>query len=251
MTVNDIFAYLCELFPLSDACDFDNPGLLVGDQNKPVDRVLLALDVTNTVLDRAVELGVQLIVTHHPVIFEPLRNVCADSLVYSLIKKDLSVISMHTNMDIGTHGVNDCLAQALGLCNVVPVDDGHGFLIRCGSLKEPTDADDFAAFIGRRLDTAVKYVGSGVLQKIALCSGSGADFLPLARQIGADALVTADVKHHQFLEASQHGIALYDAGHFPSEDVVLEPLCRMLEDRFPEMSFHVCHDSDIKICVNI
>ena len=115
MLVNDVFSFLDELAPFSYAMDFDNSGLLVGDPAQPVKKILVALDCTASVVQLAKESGAQLIVTHHPVIFSPIQSVTAESIVYQLVSSGISVICAHTNLDLARDGVNDQLAQRLGL----------------------------------------------------------------------------------------------------------------------------------------
>ena len=130
MTVQDIFTALCQLAPLETALSYDNPGLLVGNAEDKVQKCVVALDCTTSVLQTAQQLGAQLIVTHHPVIFNPLRAVTAtgeDSRVYRCIRAGVAVISMHTHLDSAAGGVNSCLAEALGLLKVKPVVENDGW----------------------------------------------------------------------------------------------------------------------------
>lgn len=114
-TVTHIYDAIDRLAPFWLTMDFDNTGILVGDRNREVSCALLALDCTPAVVEQAKQLGAQLIVTHHPVIFHPLKRVNEDAVVYQLIRSDISVISAHTNLDIAQGGVNDALASAIGL----------------------------------------------------------------------------------------------------------------------------------------
>lgn len=247
MTVKDIFDYLNEKFPIETACDFDNPGILVGDPNAEVTKAIIALDCTPEVIKAAKTGGCQLIITHHPVIFEPLKNVLSDSLVYKLIKNGISVISMHTNLDIGKGGVNDALCDALELTNVQKIQSGDGFLLNTAVLSPALSADDLAFYIKKKLGGGVKYVGcEKKIEKVLVCSGSGGAYLNDAVRLGCDALITADVKHNVFIEAGRLNIALFDAGHFDTEDVITEPLKLLLEQNFSTAEFTACHFSKIK-----
>lgn len=232
MIVQEIFRALCAWAPLSTALSYDNPGLLVGDANTVVKKAVVALDCTTSVIEKARQLGAQLIVTHHPVIFEPLRQVTAqasDSRVYHLVQAGISVISMHTNLDSAPGGVNDCLAAVLGLENIVPVQCEDGFSFRMGNLKAPVSAHNLAQLVQKKLQCTVRFTaGSKPLQKVAVCGGSGGDFIQIARQNGAEALVTADVKHSYFIAAAEQNFTLIDAGHYKTENTVIEPLCEFL-----------------------
>lgn len=247
MKLKEIFDFLNEKFPVETACDFDNPGILVGDLNTEVTKAVIALDCTLDVIETAQKCGCQLIITHHPIIFEPLKKVLADSLVYKLIKSGISVISMHTNLDVGIGGVNDALCSALELKNVKKVESGDGYLLNSGLLSPVLCADELALYIKKRLGGAVKYVGCDKkIEKVLVCSGSGGSYLQDVSRLGCDALITADVKHNVFLDAKRLNVALFDAGHFDTEDVITEPLKRLLEQNFSTVEFTVCHLSSIK-----
>lgn len=247
MTVKNIFDFLNEKFPTDTACDFDNVGLLVGDPNTEVKKAVVSLDCTPSAVNTAIQNGCQLIITHHPVIFDPLKQVLAGSAVYEVIKNGISVISMHTNLDVGVGGVNDCLSSALSLENVTKVAAADGYLLNIGELTSPLYPDGLALYIKERLGGAVKYVGAErQIKRVLLCSGSGGSYLGEVLRQNCDALITADVKHNQFLDAQRLGVSLFDAGHFDTEDVVTEPLKRLLEQHFPNVAFIADRTSEIK-----
>lgn len=247
MTIEKIYEFLNKKFPVNTAADFDNSGFLIGDKAADVKSAVLALDCTDSAVNLAIETGSKLIITHHPVIFGGVKNIKKGDIVHTLIENGISVISMHTNLDIGENGVNDVLCSALELNSVKNLETSDGFIIRQGVLKKSMSCDSFASFVSQKLNTAVKYVGEGNIKNIAVCSGSGSEFLFDAIENGCDALVTSEVKHHLFLEAEHLGIAVFDAGHFPTEDVVIEPLCSMLSKEFPEIEFITDHFSPIKV----
>ncbi len=246
MTVRDIFEFLNSLYPVNTACDFDNVGILVGDSNAEVKKALVTLDCTLSAVEKAKEESCQLIITHHPVIFSPLKSVVKGSLTYELIESKISVISMHTNLDIADGGVNDCLFNALELKNITPVIANDGFILKGGEV-EPASADAFAKKIKTALGGMVKYADSRKpIERVLVCSGSGGDFIETALEKGYDALVTADVKHHQFLNAADNSVSIFDAGHFETEDIVINPLKNILSEQFPETEFSAFHNSYIK-----
>ena len=125
MTVQDVYNKIDQAAPFSLAMEFDNPGLLVGDPSEEVNGALVALDVTDEVISEAVSRGANLIVTHHPVIYSPLKRVTSDLLVWKLVRENLSVISAHTNLDIARGGVNDILAEKLALSGVETLPPDH------------------------------------------------------------------------------------------------------------------------------
>ncbi len=247
MKVCDILEFLESVAPKNTALDFDNVGLLVGDPEAEVSGILVSLDCFDEVIDRAEDLDANLIITHHPIIFSPLKAVTADSLAYKLIEKGISVISCHTNLDLAEGGVNDALCTALGLYDIETAQATDGFLLRVGVLDEIEDPYSFARHIKENLGGSVKFVaGDRDIERVAVCSGSGGDYLWDAVRLGADALVTADVKHHIFIEAGRLGISVYDAGHFNTEDVIVAPLCRDISAAFPEIPVSECHFSKIE-----
>ena len=247
MTVKDIFDFLNEKFPTETACDFDNVGLLVGDPNTEVKKAVVALDCTSNTVNTAIKNGCQLIITHHPVIFDPLKRVLAGSAVYEVIKSDISVISMHTNLDVGIGGVNDCLCSALSLENVKKVPAADGYLLNVGELPSPLCPDSLAEYIKEKLGGGVKYFGAeSRIKRVLLCSGSGGSYVTEVKKHNCDALITADVKHNQFLDAQRLDVSLYDAGHFETEVVVSEPLKQLLTQNFPSIQFITEHTTKIK-----
>ena len=257
MPVNDVFSFLDGLAPFSYAMDFDNSGLLIGDPLQPVQKILVALDCTTSVIQAAKESGARLIVTHHPVIFDPIKSVIAGSVPYRLASAGISVICAHTNLDLARGGVNDALARRLGLgclegLTPIPCTDREGnavteYLGRISFLPSPMEPQDFALFVKERLGASVRFTpGCRPVHRVAVCGGAGADCLDNAIWSGADALVTSEVKHHIFLYAAQQGITLVDAGHFHTEDVVIEPLAQRLREQFPETEVLTWHLTEIQ-----
>lgn len=247
MTVNDIYTYLNDKYNFSTALSYDNPGHLVGSLQNTVRGIVVCLDCTDEAVTQAVECGANLIVSHHPVIFDPLKAVTDESIVYRLIRNDISVISAHTNLDQADGGVNDALCCALGLENVEKVSDSEGFYYRTGELSDPLSADVFAEYVGNKLNVRVKYVGeNNSIKRVAVCSGSGGSMLAEVAQTGVDAYVTADIKHDVFLDAHSIGMVLLDAGHFETEDIIVAPLAEELKNAFPEISVFENHFSPIK-----
>ncbi len=248
MNVCDVYNFINEFAPFKTAAGFDNAGFLIGDKSAEVTGITVALDCYAGVIDEAVKNGCNLIVTHHPVIFDPLKKITADSRVYKLIKNGISVISAHTNLDAANGGVNDCLAKKIGLFNVTGVGETQDgvFEYRIGEINA-MPADDFAAHLAKVLGVRVKYCGGkGDISKVAICGGSGGSLLCEAAALGADALVTADCKHSAFVDADESGTALFDCGHFNTEDVVIEPLGSMLRKKFKDVPVFTSHYTNIK-----
>ena len=247
MIVYEIYDFLDEKYDFSSALPYDNVGLLVGDGREKVTGVLVCLDLTDEAITEAVKKGANLIVTHHPVIFDPLKTVTEQSLVYRLIRNGISVISAHTNLDQADGGVNDALAETLGLTNIEKIADGEGFMYRIGELDEPVSSEELAKLVGEKLNLPVKYVGSAAfIKRVAVCGGSGGSMLADVLGAGVDAFVTADVKHNVFMDAHAAGITLIDAGHFNTEDVITDLLCDALKEAFSDIDISSYHFSPIK-----
>lgn len=235
-TGKDIFENLCALAPLSLQLGFDNSGFLFGRADAAVTKVLLALDVTPAVVDEAIEQQAELIISHHPLIFHPLKAVTDEKLL-KLARHQLGVISMHTNLDIAQGGVNDVLMAALGAEITGSLDeDGCG---RVGTLAKAMPMEAFLPFCKSVLETAgLRYYDSGrAVFKLAVMGGSGGDSLETAHRLGCDTYLTADLKYHQFLEAQELGINLIDGDHFCTENLMIPVLARRLRAAFPETEF--------------
>ena len=251
-TVNDIYDFLNDLAPVRYQMDFDNAGFLVGDGSAAVERVLLALDITDDVIAEAAALRAQLIVSHHPLIFTPLRRATADDLtgrkLLALARNGIAAVCMHTNLDIADGGVNDALMAALGAEVTGGLEpsgtDADGGVLTCGRvgrLPEPMALSDFLPYVADRLRAnGLHYVDGGrPVQKLAVCGGSGGSMLDLAAQKGCDTFVTADVKYDRFLAAKELGVNLIDADHFCTENVVIPVLQAKLQQRFPAVAFPI------------
>ena len=234
MLIKEIVSYTKELAPFETAGGWDNVGLLVGSENTEVTRVLTALDITPAVVEEARERGCGLIVSHHPVIFDPLRSLAPDNPAYLLAKYDVAALCLHTNLDRAEQGVNTALGNALGLrdCVLYPED-----YLLVGSPDGEYSAADYAALIKARLNAPDVRFTDGTVSRVAVSSGGGGEGVELADQYGFDAFVTGELKHHHYLWAASHGIAAFDAGHFSTENVVVEPLRQLLAARFPDAAF--------------
>ena len=237
MKIKEIIDYIDSFAPMSSAMEFDNVGLLVGNENAEVTRVLAALDITVEAVDEAKELGCELIISHHPIIFSPLKSVDSGDVVYKLIENNIAALCMHTNLDLSAEfGVNTCLADAVGVKNYAFVE-GECLLI--GELDDEMTNLQFAGQVkaGLGCDGLRYTLGDKRVKKVAICSGSGGDLAPLAKDCGADVLLTGEIKHHDILEADRLGIAVIDAGHFKTENIVIAPLCQRLSGKFGGIEF--------------
>ena len=241
-TVREIEQALFALAPKEGAMPSDNVGHLIGDPERVVQRVLVALDITEAVAEEAVAKGCDLIVSHHPVVnsnWDPVQSIRADDpkghLLIKLIRNGISAICMHTNLDVAQGGVNDCLAKRIGLSEIATMENS---LIRIGSLPKPMALADFASHVCNALGcNGVRYSDSGkMVSRVAVGGGSCGDYEGEVLAAGCDTFVTADLKYHQFLDAPGKGINLVDAGHFPTEDPVCEVLIKYMTAQFPELT---------------
>lgn len=232
-TVKDIFEYINSIAPFEKQCEWDNSGLIVGEKNAVVSKIGVVLDITIDTIRYASENGINLIVSHHPVIFGGTKTVLADDPTYHLIKNGISAICAHTSLDIAKGGVNDALAQVLGFCNAEPLSDiGETEMVRVAEI-EPLSGEELAKLCADRLSASVSVTDTDkAVRKVALCGGAGADFMHDVANAGCDAYITGEAKHHEFLEAKSIGLTLIAAGHFETENPVVTVLAKKLKDNF-------------------
>lgn len=229
-TVKDVYNFINSFAPFNTAEEWDNSGLLVGDENAEVVKIIFALDCTNDVINQAVKAGANLIITHHPVIFKPVSTVMQDSLVYKLIKNNISIICAHTNYDKAQGGVNDILCKIVGFDCFEKVQDT---CLNIGMYDKEIAFEDFVNTVKSKLNAQIRHNNiDKSVKKVAVCSGSGSDYLSLAKELNCDVLLTGDGSHHDFLDANEMGVALVCAGHFETENISIEPLMNKLENKF-------------------
>lgn len=256
MTVRDVVDAIHGFAPGYMKYEWDNEGLLCGSMGQPVKKILVALDPFESVCREAVELGVDLLVTHHPLIFRAPKSVTDETTVGKsiliLAANGISAVNAHTNLDCCPGGVNDVLAQTLGLTEVQVVDpmgtDGEGRpygLLRCGAVEEMPLAA-FMKQVKEKLGTPVlRYADCGrPVKKVAVGGGSCGDSYPEAIAAGCDTLVTADVKYNHFWDSRDLGLNIIDAGHFYTENPVCTVLAERLQKAFPEAEVILSRHAD-------
>lgn len=243
MTTVEQIITVCEaLAPLHLAMDWDNSGFQLGDRSSPVTKVLVALDPFEDVCQEAVSWGAELVVTHHPLFFNPIKSITTDTSIgraaRMLIENRISLWSGHTCLDIAEGGVNDVLAQRLGLTEVSPLPPEN--LLRVGTVPEmPLDA-----FL-RQVKTALgcpglRYSSAGFpCKRVAVGGGACGAELELAKAAGCDTFVTSDIKYNQFWDAKDLGMNLIDAGHFYTENPVCTVLAEKIRGAFPEVEVRI------------
>ena len=252
-TVQIVAEAVSRLAPRRLAEEWDNPGLLVGEPSAEVKKIFVCLDVLDQNILRAIELDAQIIVAHHPLIFHAIKNVRADlplgKKISRLIKNNLAVFAAHTNLDIAAGGVNDVLAEKIGLVDVKNFGDEEFSLGRLGTLETPMTAEDFARHVKKVLNAdSVRLVNAGDFQikKVGLCGGAGAEFIQKAKFFGAQAFVTGDVKYHEAQAATENGIHVVDAGHFATEFPIVHVLANYLRGELKSFDVEIFEDTTAK-----
>ncbi len=246
-TVADIAKAMEIIAPLGTQMDWDNSGLLIGDPGREARRILVALDATVEIIGEAEALGAEMIVTHHPIIFHPVKRLLAGTPPYEAAARGIAVYSAHTCYDMAEGGVNTALADALGLkerqhlWEEKPGESGSRRLGLAGELPCAMTREELAAWVEEALGLPGNYVrwlagaGPETIHRAAVCGGAGADFLGNAKALGCEAYITGDVRHHEYLEAAGMGLLLMDAGHFATEDIAMPGLRRQLAALLPEV----------------
>lgn len=238
MTVGDVYLFLDSIAPFASQAAWDNSGLLLGGKEREICKTLVCLDLTKETVQYAVENCCDLIVSHHPVIFRAIKSISSESVFWPLIKNDICVISVHTNLDKACGGVNDTLCEVLfSKYEKCAEDIGEGFL-NVGTFDMPFTAAETASLLKNRLGGSVRYMDGGKpIRKAAVCAGAGGEFYQEAAMLGCDALITGDADHHDFLDAASLHVALFAAGHFETEIPVIGVLAKKLSERFPDIVF--------------
>jgi dinuclear metal center YbgI/SA1388 family protein len=250
--LKDILDLLEEIAPSRLAEEWDNPGLQVGIQSQEVGRILVSLDPTLHAVKGAVKEKAQLLLTHHPLIFQPLSRLDGDvypgNVILEALRHGMAIVAVHTNLDVTRGGINDMLAQVFRLKEVevlqtVEGDSGRNVgLGRIGTIPEPTTLSDMLDTVKSGLGAeGVRVVGSKDLKirRVAIVGGSGGGMVATASEKGADLLITGDVGHHDALEAESRGLALIDAGHFYTEKKAVALFSNRLKGLVEERGWRV------------
>ncbi len=229
MTVKEFYEYLSRELPAEWACEGDYDGMsCCPDADNEVEKVLIALDATEDIVDEAVEEGCQVILTHHPMLFGGIKEVCdgefRSNKLIKLIKNNIAVMSFHTRLDAAPGGVNDILAALLGLKNLTRF--GEKGIGRVGELDEPMTAEELAVTVKNTLGAPfVEYADAGKpIKRVAVVGGAGSSEVYDALKAGADAFLSGELKHNYMTDAPDIGLTLMSAGHFYTEN----PVCARL-----------------------
>lgn len=242
ITVSELYSYFDKKIPRALSCEWDNDGLMVcADGKKPVKKVLFALDVTDEAADFAISGGYDVIISHHPLIFAPLRAINAENPVCAralrLIAAGISVFSFHTRLDALEGGVNDILAATLGLCDAVPFGPAGEEMGRVGKLPRALTPAEFSALVKEKLSAHITGHFTGKeIKTAAVIGGSGKDFIRAAKSYGADVILLGEAGYHAVLDATAEGISIVEAGHFETEIGVGAFFVSALAEDFPQLT---------------
>lgn len=242
MQLREVLTILDSMAPFASAEQWDNVGLMVGDPCQEIHSILVALDPSFDVIQAAKESGADLIITHHPLIFTPIKRLSLDQgtsgKIVELIRSGISLVSMHTNLDIAKGGTADVLAGSLSLRDVTACG-----VLRLGKIAEETPLHAWAMSLP--FDT-VRVVDAGrPVKTVCACPGSGMEYFGQALEMGCDTFVTGDVRYHAALDAGEKGINVVDLGHFNSEQIAMAPLAERLCRELPGLSVRACGAKDV------
>ncbi len=251
MKIKSLIKKLGKEFPISLAEPWDNVGLLVGDEEREIKRVQISLDGTEEVIDEAIKNKANLIITHHPIIFEGIKNITSKDFrgkkILKLIENKVAVYSLHTNLDSSFEGLNNYITKKLGVKTSKILDekkdinrDVIGGTGRIYTLENSTTLLDYANIVKEKLGIDhIRVVGEldETIKKVAVVNGSGASYLDKVKKLGVDLFITGDIKYHEGLDGKEMGIAIFDIGHYESEHF------------FTDLLIKICKELDVEVKV--
>lgn len=252
-TVRDIDNLFSKVSPKELSESWDNDGVMICSRpNKEVKKVLVALDATSDVIDYAEKNGFDLVVSHHPFIFKKLSRITGFEYekLETLIKNDISVLSYHTRLDSAEGGVNDALAQTLLLSDIHGFGGERNDFGRIGKLDNEMSGKEFALYLKEKLgcDVRCAFNDSKVIKTVAVLGGAGKSFVYEAMMTGADAYVTSEISHDLFIDAKTHDFALYDCGHYYTENPVCDKIKNLLCENFTGLEVEIFDIKSPYVC---
>ena len=240
VTVKDIDRLMCEIAPKALSEPWDNDGIMVcKNPDSEVKCAVVCLEVNGAAVDFAIESGADLIVTHHPYIFKPLGRIVGDTFgeIERFMKHGISVLSYHTRLDKACGGVNDVLAERLGLCDIEKYGENASDATpmgRIGTLPCEMSADEFAEYVAETLGSdGLRYSAPTEkrVMRVAVLGGAGKGYLYGAHSAGADAFVSGDLSHNTFIDGRNMGMVTVDAGHYATENPIAQKVADILTER--------------------
>lgn len=254
MKTVELYNFLNNAIPSSLSCEWDNDGAMCcPDKEKEVRRALITLDITAEAVEYAKDGGFDVIISHHPLIFKGLKSitpeVCVSARVIALIKSGISAMSFHTRLDALSGGVNDTLAERLGVLNAVPFGSDGESIGRVGELSEPMELSDFARLVKEALGApAVLCANAGQkVKRVALLGGEGGDDIAAANASGADTYVSGRLGYHAMTDAPECGMNLIEAGHFYTEFPVCEKLRELVKQADADIECEIFFSNKIEL----
>ena len=246
--ISDVIHFLQSIAPYELQEDYDNSGLIVGKPDTDVKGILFSLDSTEEIVDEAINLGANLIIAHHPIVFRGLKRFnesnYVEKTVIKAIKNDIAILSIHTNLDNVMGGVNSMIAEKIGLTNTKILQEKKGFegigagLI--GELRESISMNDFLKLVKDNM--AIQTLKStkwcyNEIKKVAVCGGSGSFLIQAAKKAGAQVYISADFKYHEFFDA-ENDLIIFDIGHYESEKFTIDLLYSLISNKFTNFAAH-------------
>ena len=254
MKIKEVTEFLETVAPLEYQEKYDNAGLIVGNGEDEFKAALICLDSTQEVVDEAISLGCNLIIAHHPIIFQGIKKLTGKTYIgraiLKAIKNDIAIYAAHTNLDNAfENGVSTKIAQKLELDNLEVLDPKEAFLLKgkkvgtgvIATLEEPVSEMDFLVRIKEKLNLqCLKHtrLRNKPVQKVAICGGACSFLLKKARMAGADIFITADFKYHEYFDA-ENELIIADIGHYESEIFTIELIYDLLKNNFTNFAAHL------------
>jgi len=246
-SVGKIMKLINDFAPFDTAEPWDNVGLIIGNEDSPVNRIMFSLDLTDDVINEAIEEGADLIITHHPPIFTPIKTVTVQNpiakKIVSCLENGIHVISAHTNLDKSfKFGINQFLAKSLALNNLEILNKQNGFGV-IGFLDAPMATIDFLNTVKSTFKADIlkctDFKSIETVSKIAICSGASSDFISDALQSNADVYITGDIKYHEAQIIPPKKMILIDLGHFESEFIFLNTFKDIMDERIGAKNYDI------------
>lgn len=253
MTVEELYGHLSAFAPAALSAEWDNDGIACCiDKTHPVRRVLVALDATEQVVKKAVDGGFDVLLTHHPLLFKGVKELTPDHTVSRkllwLLRAGVTAMSFHTRLDAAAGGVNDILAETVGLLDVASFGPAGEEMGRIGTLPEEATAEECAKTVCEKLGvSAVLLAGTGTVRRVAVLGGEGGDFVNAAIHAGADLFIAGRIGYHRMLDGAEEGIALIEAGHFATEVAVCRKLAALVKEADPTVAVEIFDKPAIRL----